>query len=64
MTLDEALLTILKLQARVDELEFQAGYWETSYYNDIVAGDPMVYLPTDDIKQNAGNSNEQTLRNH
>lgn len=44
MTLEQALIEIIRLQARIDELEYIAGYWEQAYYTDIVNNDKPKYV--------------------
>lgn len=43
MTLEEAMLEIAKLNSRIEELEFECGKWEQSYYD--VLADNYKYLP-------------------
>lgn len=43
MTLEEALLEIARLRSRIEDLEYECGKWEQSYYD--VLADDYKYVP-------------------
>jgi hypothetical protein len=43
MTLEEALLEIARLRSRIEDLEYECGKWEQSYYD--VLADNYKYVP-------------------